>query len=190
MYIRYLVLTGCLILLAAGCSTTTQIQTGSPQPALPSPSATPETNDLARLTITLEAGETVLSEDIEAMQFRIAAVHLKPVDGDWTVYPAGVNTFEIPAGRRARKTVLSTQIPPAAYDSLRLELSDVFVFYDANAGGPLTMPRDTPLTLGLSTRLTTEQPTTLRLVFEPGASLSHDAACRWFFLPFFEVHTE
>ncbi len=142
---------------------------------------------MARLTIMVETGETALPEAIQAMQFRVAEVRLKPANGPWTTYPADVNSFNIAAGSRARKVVLSTLIPSAAYDSLGLALSDVFVFYDANAGGPLTMPHDTPLVLPLAARLTINQPTTLRLLFEPGASLSRDADCRWYFLPFFDV---
>ena len=131
-------------LLTAGCSSTTQIQTAAPRAALPAPSDTLATADLARLTIIVETGETALPEAIQAMQFRVAEVRLKPADGPWTTYPADVNSFNIAAGSRARKVVLSTLIPSAAYDSLGLTLSDVFVFYDANAGGPLTMPHDTP----------------------------------------------
>lgn len=179
-----------LCMLAApvvGCSSTTQIQTAVPQPALPPPSDTLAAADLARLTIMVETGQTALPEAVQAMQFRVAEVYLKPADSDWVTYPADVNSFDIGAGNRARKVVLSTLIPPAAYDSLGLTLSDVFVFYDANAGGPLTMPRETPLALPLAARLTIDQPTSLRLLFEPGASLSRDADCRWYFLPFFDV---
>ena len=184
---RLLVLLCALALPIIGCSSTTQIQTAVPHPALPPSSDTLATTDLARLTIMVETGQTALPEAIQAMQFRVAEIHLKPADGDWVTYPADVNSFDIGAGNRARKVVLSTLIPPAAYDSLGLVLSDVFVFYDANAGGPLTMPRETPLALPLAARLTIDQPTALRLLFEPGASLSHDADCRWYFLPFFDV---
>ncbi|HMB93528.1 MAG TPA: hypothetical protein VKP65_21930, partial [Rhodothermales bacterium] len=91
---------------------------------------------------------------------------------------------------RARKPVLSTLVSPAAYDSLALSLTDVFVQFDANAGGPLTLPRNTPLRLPLTTTLAIGRRTVLRLRFEPGASLSRDAECQWFFLPFFEVQVE
>ena len=187
---RLLLILCCLTLPVVGCSSTQQIQTAAPRTALPTPADTLETADLARLTIIVETGETPLPDAVQAMQFRVAEVRLKPADGPWTAYPADVNSFDIAAGSRARKVVLSTLVPPAAYDSLDVALSDVFVFYDANAGGPLTMPRETPLALPLAARLTTEQPTTLHLLFEPGASLSHDADCRWYFLPFFDVMME
>ena len=179
-----------ILLLAAGCSSTTQIQTAPPRPALTPPPDTTATTDLARLTVTVETGDTGLPEAIQAMQFRLAEIHLKPADGDWIVYPSDAGTFEISAGQAVRKSVLSTRVLPVAYASLALVLRDVFVFYDANAGGPLTLPRDTPLTLPLAATPTTNQPTILRLRFEPAASLTHGAHCRWFFLPFFETLIE
>ncbi len=175
---------------AAGCSSTRQIQTAPPQPAVPVTPDTSATANLAALTILVETGTTALPAAIQAMRFSVAEVHLKPADGAWTVYPADVNSFMTAAGQRARKTVLSTRVPPAAYDSLALALADVFVQYDANAGGPLTLPREAPLRLPLQTRLDVGRRTALRLVFEPGASLSRDARCRWFFLPFFALIVE
>ncbi len=191
MYARYPLLSCCLaLLLAAGCSSTTQIQTAPPRPAMQAPPDTMATTDLALLTVVVETGDTALPEAIQAMQFRLAEVRLKPADGDWAVYPSDANAFEISAGQPARKVVLSTQIAPVPYDSLALVLSDIFVFYDANAGGPLTLPRETPLTFPLAAHPTVDQPTMLRLRFEPGASLTHDANCQWFFLPFFEAIIE
>ena len=191
MNARYPFLTYCLVLvMAAGCSSTTQIQTAPPRPALEPAPDTMATTDLALLTVVVETGDTALPEAIQAMQFRLAEVRLKPAGGDWVLYPSDASAIEISTGQRARKIVLSTQIAPVVYDSLALVLSDVFVFYDANAGGPLTLPRDTPLRLPLTAQATVDQPTVLRLRFEPGASLTHDDACRWFFLPFFEVLVE
>jgi hypothetical protein len=187
MALRSSLLFCSLMLLVTGCSTTTQIQTTPPRPALTTHPDTITTTDMARLTVTVDIGRTELPEDVQAMQFRIAEVHLKAADNTWTTYPADINSFEISSGTRTRKIVLSTQISPATYDSLGLVLSDIFVFYTANAGGPLTMPGDAPLLLPLGAQLTTETPTTLELLFEPGASLSRTPACQWFFLPFFEV---
>ena len=187
MYARYAVLLCGLALLAAGCSSTRQIQTAAPLSALPTPSDTIATADLARLTIMVDVGETALPDDIQAMEFRVSEIRLKPSGGDWATYPADINSFDIAPATRMRKTILATRIPPATYDSLSVTLTDVFVYYDANAGGPLTMPRDTPLVLPLTAEATTAAPTMIRLVFEPGASLSQDAQCRWYFLPFFDV---
>lgn len=179
----------CLVIGVAGCSSTQQIRTAPPQSAI----AVADTTDqatLAPLVIVMETGGTALPEDIQAMQFRVADVRLKEADGDWVTYPAEVNNFVLSANKRAQKPVLSTLVPPAAYDSLALSLTDIFVQFDANAGGPLTLPRGTPLRLPLTTTLAVGRRTVLRLRFEPGASLSRDAQCRWFFLPFFEVRVE
>ncbi len=192
MQVSRLFVLGCCVagLLAAGCGSTRQIQTAPPHPAVP---VTPDTSavaGLAPLTVTVETGATALPDAIQAMRFSVAEVQLKPADGPWTAFPADINSFVVATGRRTRKTVLSTQVPPAAYDSLALTLTDVFVQYDANAGGPLTLARGAPLRLPLDADLAVGRRTLLRLVFEPGASLSHDAACRWFFLPFFEARVE
>lgn len=178
-----------VLCLLTGCSSTRQIRTAPPQSAIPIADTTDQAT-LAPLVIVVETGSTALPDDIQAMQFRVAEVQLKRAGGSWETYPAEVNSFVISAGSRTRKPVLSTLISPAAYDSLAITLTDVFVRFDANTGGPLTMPRDTPLHLPLTTTLAVGRRTMLRLRFEPGASLSRDAQCRWFFLPFFEVQSE
>ena len=178
-----------LVIGVAGCSSTRQIRTAPPQSAI-SVTDTTDQATLAPLVIVMETGRTVLPDDVEAMQFRVAEVRLKQAGGDWVTYPAEVNNFVLAANKRAQKPVLSTLVSPAAYDSLALSLTDIFVQFDANTGGPLTMPRDAPLRLPLTTTLAVGRRTVLRLRFEPGASLSRDAQCRWFFLPFFEVQVE
>lgn len=178
------------MLLLAGCSATREIQTAPPRPAVALLPDTTVTADRASLTVTIEPGATRLPAAVQALRFRVAEIHLKPTGGPWTVHPAEVNSVVISRNPMARKQVLSTRVPPASYDSLALTLADVFVQYDANAGGPLTLARDAPLRLPLTVPLAAGRRTMLRLVFEPGASLSHDAACRWFFLPFFETVLE
>lgn len=182
-------LLGAALLLAA-CSPTREIQTAPPQPAVALLPDTTVAADRASLTITIEPGTTALPEAVQALRFRVTEIHLKPAEGAWAVYPAEVNNIIVNRNPAVRKQVLSTRVPPASYDSLALTLADVFVQYDANAGGPLTLARGTPLRLPLTVPLAAGRRTTLRLVFEPGASLTHDAACRWFFLPFFETIIE
>ena len=84
---RTLLILCCLIAPVVGCSSTTQIQTAAPRTALPTPTDTLETADLARLTIVVETGETPLPDAAQAMQFRVAEVRLKPAEGSWTAYP-------------------------------------------------------------------------------------------------------
>lgn len=177
-------------LLLAGCSSTKEIETAPPRPALPVHPDTTVTEPRAALSVVVETGQTRLPDAVQALRFRLIEVQLLSTEGMWVRYPADVNTFEIEGGGRTRKTVLSTQIPPAAYDSLALLLGDVFVQFDANAGGPLTLPRDTPLKMPVAMPLVLGRRTTLRLRFEAGASLSRTPDCRWLFLPFFdaEVH--
>ena len=176
----------CLLtlLLGAACSGTREIQTAPPQAWTPQPErseAAPE----ASLTVVLGRGETALPEAVAALRFRVAEVWLKPEGAAWVRYPAQPNRFEFSADREADRTVLATRLPPAAYDSLGLILEDLYLQYNANAGGPLTMPRGRLLELDVDLYLQTDRPTTLYLALEPGASLTQTEDCRWYFLPFF-----
>ncbi len=180
---------GVLLVLVGGCSPTTRIRATPPEPA-PALAARPqEAEQRVRLTVTLEMGRTPLPPQVQGMRFRVQEVRLKQVAGPWTTYPAGANSFEVGTGMPARKTVLATLVLPAAYDSLALTFTEVYVAYSAHAGGPLTLSRDAPLRMPL--RLQPDRPTILRLTFEPGASLIHEAACcRWYFLPFVTATVE
>lgn len=168
----------------AGCSSARQIQTAPPQPAN-QPAAQPDEETAgAGLAIFFETGDTALPEEVQALRFRVAELHLKERGGDWTPYPADVNSFEIRRNAPAlRKAILATHLPPAQYDSLAVSLSNVYVEYGPNAGGPLTTLDDEPVRLALSLRPELNRTSTVRLVLEPGASLSRDERCRWFFLP-------
>ena len=177
-------------LLAAGCSPTREIHTAPPRPAVALTPDTTVTPDRASLTVRVETGATALPADVQALRFRVAEIMLKPAGGAWSLHPAEVNSFTLTRDGTLPKVVLSTRVPPASYDSLALTLSDLYVQFDAHAGGPLTLPRNTPLRLPLAVPLAAGRRTTLRLVFEPGASLARDAACRWFLLPFFETIIE
>lgn len=167
---------------ASACSGTTQIQTAPPRAATSHSSEAAALQ--APLTVSFETESTALPADIQRLRFRVAEIYLKPKGGEWTSYPCDVNSFELAAGTRTRKTVLSTRVPPVAYDSLGITLNEVFVLFDANAGAPLTMANGTPLQLALDMTPGTETPTVLRLSMDPGASISRSADYRWFFLPF------
>ncbi len=162
--------------------------TATPGP-LHRPPRPPDTGR-ATLVIQVATGGTPLPADVQALRFRLAEVRLKARGGAWTSYPADAGRFQITAEARPRKTVLSTRLPPVPYDSLALVLEDVFVQYGPNAGGPLTLTRGEPLRLAHPLAPLPDQTTTLHLTFEPGASLSRDAACRWFFLPFITARVE
>lgn len=172
----------------SACSGTTQIQTAAPR------AATSNSDEAAAvqapLMVSFETESTALPPDIQRLRFRVSEIYLKPKDGEWTAYPCDVNSFETAAGARTRKTVLSTRVPPVAYDSVGVTLNEVFVLFDANAGAPLTMVRGTPLQLALDLTPSTENPTTLRLSMDPGASISQSADYRWFFLPFITASIE
>jgi len=170
---------------AAGCSSTRQIETERPRPATPQPAAPPSDGPRADLVVHFETGTTALPEDVDALRFRVVDLRFRQRDGAWTTYPADFNTFEVRRGEPVqRKAVLATHLPAAAYDSLAVTLGSVYVQYGPNAGGPVTMPHDAPVRLPFTLQPQPGRPATLVLTFEPGASLSRSADCRWFFLPF------
>ncbi|RMH60526.1 MAG: hypothetical protein D6685_10265, partial [Bacteroidetes bacterium] len=179
-----------LLLGGLGCGGTRPIETAPPRPAPSIVPPRPPDTGRATLVIQVATGGTPLPADVQALRFRLAEVRLKARGGAWTSYPADAGRFQITAEARPRKTVLSTRLPPVPYDSLALVLEDVFVQYGPNAGGPLTLTRGEPLRLAHPLAPIPDQTTTLHLTFEPGASLSRDAACRWFFLPFITARVE
>jgi hypothetical protein len=184
LFRRPLVGLALLAALSGGCSSTEQIRTAPPQPARAITGGPADAEPRAVVTVLVATGETPLPEAVQALRFRVAEVQLRQSTGSWVVHPADANTFEIRDGQPLRKAVLTTRIPPAVYDSLAFSLTNVYVEYDDNAGGPLTMPREEPLRLPIAFETLVDRPTTLLLTVEPGASLSRDPGCRWFFLPF------
>ena len=175
----------CGLLLLAGCSSTRQIETSPPQTidAAEQEDDRPTTQQ-ARLTVSLEQGETALPDDIERFEFRIAEVRLHETGGGWIRLPSDVHHFTLPLPQRSRRVVLDTQIAPAAYDSVALTFDRLFARFSENAGAPLTAAAgDEPLrlALNLSTSLDTRSAVTFQ--FEPGASLRRAPDCRWFFVP-------
>lgn len=183
-----------LILLAmalAGCAGTRQIETAPPQPARTSGRGVGVAGPMALFSIDFTVGDSALPADVRALRFRVEQIRLKQ-GSEWQMYPADVNSFEIANTRRGatgRKTVFSSRIAPLPVDSIGLILGDVFVLYDANAGGPLTSSPETPI-LASGVAPTAEVPARVTFTFEPGASLLRDPNCRWFFLPFWTLATD
>ena len=174
----------CGLLLLAGCSSTRQIETSPPQTI----DTADQTDDRpaaqqARFTVSIEQGETGLPDDIERFEFRIAEVRLHEAGGGWIRLPSDVHHFTLPMSRRGRRVVLDTQIAPAAYDSVAVTFDQLFARFSENAGAPLTAAGDEPLRLALDLSASLEDPSSLSLQFEPGASLRRAPNCRWFFVP-------
>lgn len=176
------ILIGSMLLLSS-CISTEQIQTSSPRPAS-SPLANANTAGMSVFSVTIETGTTPLPADVQALRFTIDEIHLRSEDGEWKVMPAEFNSFEILSNRELSKNILTTRVEPMSYDSIALSLSDLFVLYDENAGGPIAWPRDQPIKEALNIDPQVGVATRVRIVLEPGASLVKDPQCRWYFVPF------
>lgn len=170
--------------VAGGCSSTQEIETSRPRtPETPAATDGEDTRQ-ARIAISLQQGESLLHEDIEALEFRISEVQVHRADGGWIRLPSDMNTFELSRRREGPpRSVLNTNVAPAAYDSVAVAFDSIYARFNANAGAPLTAASAEPLRLALALNLSRESTTSVVLVFEPEASLRQTPDCRWFFLP-------
>ena len=166
-----------------GCGSIRQIETASPRPANVSLDGA-ETAGLAVLGVNIETGNTILPDEIQALRFRIEEIRLRSEEGEWKDFPAEQNSFEVLPDRYLFKTVLSTRVQPIAYDAVALKISDVFVLFSENAGGPLTLPHDLPFEVKIDLIAEVGNANQINITIEPGASLFRDADCRWYFVPF------
>ncbi|MFK7846284.1 MAG: hypothetical protein AB8G77_13385 [Rhodothermales bacterium] len=181
---------GILFFVATGCASTRQIETASPKPRTIPGVSGGEVSGLGLLAIDIETGETSLPDEIQALRFRIEEIRLHSDEGEWTTFPADLNSFEILPDRYLGKTILSTRVQPVLYDSVSIKISDAFVLFGENAGGPLTLPKDTPLKIAIEMQPKVGEATQVKISIEPGASLFKDSNCRWYFVPFWNAELE
>lgn len=182
----------CLALLLglfSGCARTRSIEALPPRPGVQNGSTNADLLQagLARLEVKLEVPAQSMPEDAASVRFRVAGLRLRESGGMWHSYPAGAGVIRVDGRERLERTVLSTQISPAKYDSVEISFDDVYVEFDANAGGPITSeesPRAARL-VEVEAEVGGEMIVILRL--DPAASLIQDSSCRWHFLPFVSV---
>ena len=175
----------CLAMAASGgCSSTQEIETSRPRAPETVATADGQSTRQARLSVTLEIGESPLPDDIEGLVFRISEVHVHSADGEWIRLPSDMRQLEIDQGLGdAQRSVLDTTLPPAAYDSVAIAFDSIFARFNANAGAPLITANAAPLRMALEMNPSLETATVLAFVFEPEASLRRSPDCRWFFVP-------
>lgn len=169
--------------LAVSCSSTRQITTAPPRSGVPVDTSS-VSEPRATLAVQLEAAADPLPDGVQSLTFRVSDVWLKKTGEEWMRLPADVNQFVLPPSTRSTRPVLTALVPPGAYDSLGLSFSDVFVLFDENSGSPLTMAREAPVRMAVSLETAMDRASVVRLTFEPAASLTRTADCRWFFVPF------
>ena len=179
-----------VLLLATSCGSTRQIETSSPRPRVFPGAGSGEAAGLALLAIDIETGNTTLPEDVQALRFRIEEVRVHQENGDWITFPGELNAFEILPDRYLGKAILSTRVQPLRYDSIAVKISDAFVLFGENAGGPVTLPKDQALEIAVEMNPTVSSGTQVVIAIEPGASLYKDNNCRWFFVPFWTARVE
>ena len=187
-YQNYLLL--MLLLVSVGCASTRQIETSSPRPRILPDESRAEVFGMGLLSIDLETGATPLPADVQALRFRLEEVQLHTDEGEWLTFPAELNTFEILPDRYLSKTILTTRVQPLVYDSIAIKITDTFVLFGENAGGPLASPDDEALKIAVRMQPEVGQATQISITLEPGASLYRDTECRWFFVPFWTGEEE
>ena len=186
---KAIVLSG-LVLFMAACGSTRQIETSSPRPVNIPGDSRHEAAGMGSMMIDLETGETSLPAEIQVLRFRIDEIRLHTDEGEWVTFPTELNNFEIIPERYVNKTILSTRVQPVMYDSIALRISDVFVLFGENAGGPISLPRNEPVKLAVDMHPEVGEATQVRITFEPEASLYKNSNCRWFFVPFWTAKLE
>lgn len=186
-----LIRAGCLGLLlgmSVGCSSIEEVRTTPPRAAVPPPDTTVEVG--VPVAVTMEVLPPALPDDVASLQFRAREVWLHTPSEGWTSYPADVHQFVVEGSRPERRSILSSRVPPARYDSIGVVLEDVYVTFDPHAGSPLTMPRGEPFKVPVSLSLREQQPARIQLLVDAEASLWQDDRCRWFFVPFITVEVQ
>lgn len=178
------------VLLVAGCSGTREIETASPRPLSTPGNVRAEALGMGQLSIDLETGASGLPDEVQALRFRIEEIQLHTDEGEWITFPTELNSFEILPDRYLYKTILSTRVMPVLYDSLALKISNAFVLFGENAGGPLSLPRDNPVKVAVNIKPEVGQASQVSITIEPGASLFRDQQCRWYFVPFWTTGEE
>ena len=70
-----------------------------------------------------------------------------------------------------------------------MSISDLFVLYGENAGGPIAWPKDQSIKEVLHIEPGVEAVTRVKIILEPGASLLKDENCKWYFIPFWSAES-
>lgn len=179
---------GAVSMFGMGCVSTRQVETSTPRVF-----NTPEASDanaagMSILSVEFSTGETDLPAEVQALRFRVDEIRLRNDEGEWSTYPSELSNIEVLPGRAHRKTLLATRVLPLVYDSIAVQISDVFVLFGENAGGALTLSRDGLSTQEIHAKVEVGTPKQLQIVFETGASLTKDQKCRWHFVPFWIVN--
>lgn len=171
-----------LLIVAVGCGDTREVRTQPPRPAipLPAPTAVP---DRTALTVTLAIDES-LPSDVAALRLRVGALWLKPGGEPWLKRSVGSGVVE--SGGPAVR-LLTAQVPHRRYDSLAVVLTDPFVTFSPNAGGPLTIADSGVVRLPLGLDLGGRSTARLSLHLAPERSFTRSGEGMWRFRPHLSV---
>lgn len=179
----------CLFVLA-GCARTRSIEALPPRPVVVSEAGELLAAGLARLEVRLSVPEQPEREEVEAMRLRVTGVRFRNSDGTWRSFPAAGGLLRIDSREKLDRSVLSTQVDPALYDSVEVTFGDLYVEFDANAGGPIVSETAPTARRALHVRTQAGKETVVEVRLDPEASLIRDSDCRWHFLPFVTVEVD
>lgn len=165
-----------------GCSSTEQIEALPPSPGIVAlPDSLEDT--LARVSISLRT-DGDLPDDVERLRLRVAEVRLLPRSGTWRSLPASSGLLNLAGPSQAERTILSSRIPAGVYDSVEVVFGDLQLEFGSNVGSRLTSADPPSTKRSISLNIDQSAVIDLMLTLNLPASLSQDAACRWYFLPF------
>ncbi|HEX7069808.1 MAG TPA: hypothetical protein VF190_03335 [Rhodothermales bacterium] len=172
--------------VAGGCGQTHSIQALPPEPVVPVDTTAEALRraGLARLEVRLRIAGSPLPDEVSAIRLRPTEVRFHATDAAWVSVPSSGGLFTIDRTAQDTRTIVSTQVAPAVYDSVEVRFGDVYVEFGPNAGGPITSADPPAAVRATLIDATVGAQRAIELVLDPGASIMQDAACRWHFLPF------
>lgn len=140
------------------------------------------------VAVLLETGSgSDMPAGIVSTTFRVTEIDFHEAGGSWVTRLSNRQAVSSVEARRTSVPLLATELAVMSFDSISVELDDVFVTYNENAGGPL-VPEEQPVTLPLDLQPSENEASVVVLRYHPAESVRLDSAeYVWRFRPVFSI---
>ena len=187
--VRFLLLLSfSVIALLAGCRSSRIIEV--PPPSSSDSQLANSGSARGSVNVILETGQREMPDGVQSVRFRVNEVEFRSNVGQWTQRLSNRETVSATKTRRSEVPLLSTELAAVPYDSIAIHVTDVYVEYNAHAGGPL-IPVHSRVSLSVDLEPDPASAQTIRLMFHPAQSIRADsAAFLWRFEPVLTVEED